>query len=164
MGWGYTSCIIEISEFGHNRTSRSAREKDMSPARSQIWKNEKFAIERVEDLAPGVLIYHFSGPFAANDMYRTLKPAVVLNIFDFKPLPGRQAPSLHVFDLTEVPTIDSSALGLIVSHYISCRGKGVRVIAVGVSPNVLQLLKFTKLDSLIPMAASVEEAIAAPRS
>jgi ABC-type transporter Mla MlaB component len=136
----------------------------MSPIRSQIWKSEKFAIERIEDLAPGVLIYHFSGAFAANEMYRSLKPAVVLNIFDFKPLSDKQPVSLHVFDLTQVPTIDSSALGLIVSHYISCRGKGIRVIAVGVNPNVMQLLKFTKLDSLIPMAATVEEAIAAPRS
>jgi ABC-type transporter Mla MlaB component len=136
----------------------------MSPVRSHIWKSEKFAIERIEDLAPGVLIYQFSGPFAANDMYRLLKPAVALHIFDFKPLPGRQAPDLHVFDLTEVPTIDSSALGLIVSHFISCRGKGIRVTAVGVSANVLQLLKFTKLDALIPMAATVEEAIAAPLS
>lgn len=136
----------------------------MSPVRSNIWESEKFSIERIEDLAPGVLIYQFSGPFAANDMYRSLKPIVVLNIFDFKPLPGKQDCSLHIFDLTQVPTIDSSALGLIVSHFIRCRGKGISVVAVGVSANVLQLLKFTKLDQLIPMAATVEEAIAAPRS
>jgi ABC-type transporter Mla MlaB component len=136
----------------------------MSPVRSHIWKSEKFSIERIEDLAPGVLIYQFSGPFAANDMYRSLKPIVVLNIFDFKPLPGKEPYSLHVFDLTQVPTIDSSALGLVVSHFISCRNKGIRVIAVGVSANVLQLLKFTKLDALIPMAATVEQAIAAPQS
>ena len=135
----------------------------MSPVRSNIWKSEKFSIERVEDLAPGVLIYQFSGPFAANDMYRTLKPIVVLNIFDFKPLPGKPAYSIHIFDLTQVPTLDSSALGLIVSHFISCRNKGIRVIAVGVSANVLQLLRFTKLDALIPMAATVEEAIASPQ-
>jgi ABC-type transporter Mla MlaB component len=135
----------------------------MSPIQSQIWKSDKFSIERIEDLAPGTLIYHFSGPFAANDMYRTLKPAAVLNIFDFSPLPSRPPLNLHIFDLTEVPSIDSSALGLIVSHYISCRGKGVRVVVVGVSSNVLQLLRFTKLDSLIPRAATIEEALAASR-
>jgi ABC-type transporter Mla MlaB component len=131
----------------------------MSPFRSEIWKSEKFSIERVEDLAPRTLVYHFTGSFAANDMYRTLKPVVVLNIFDFKPLAGKESPTLHIFDLTEVPSMDSSALGLVVSHFISCRGKGIRVVAVGVSPNVLQLLKFTKLDSLIPMAATIEEAL-----
>jgi len=59
---------------------------------------------------------------------------------------------------------DRACLGLIISHFIRCRARGVRVVAVGVSPNVMQLFKFTRTDSLIPTAASVEDALAAPRS
>jgi ABC-type transporter Mla MlaB component len=132
--------------------------------RTLLWQSPKFTLERIEDEERGVLIFRFSGGFAANDMYSVLKPLAVVNIFEFEPAPGRERPSLNIFDITDVPTLDSSGLGLLISHFIRCRARGVRVIAVGVRPNVLQLFKFTKLDALIPMAASIEEAIAAPRS
>jgi anti-sigma B factor antagonist len=131
----------------------------MSPTRTPIWNSPAFTIERLEDKAPRALIFHFTGPFIANDMYRSLKPAVVSGIFEFKPEPGHEPPTIHIFDLTEVPSMDSSGLGLIVSHYMNCRSRGIRVIAVGVSQNVQQLLHFTRVDSLIPTAATVEEAI-----
>jgi ABC-type transporter Mla MlaB component len=131
---------------------------------TQLWQSEKFSISRIEDGERGVLIFKFTGGFAANDMYTVLKPLAVVNIFEFEPPPGKERPTLNVFDLTDVPTLDSSGLGLVISHFIRSRARGVRVIAVGVRPNVLQLFKFTKVDALIPMAASVEEAIAAPRA
>ena len=97
-------------------------------------------------------------------MYGVLKPLAVVNIFDFDPAPGKELPGLNIFDIAQVPTLDSSGLGLIISHFIRCRARGVRVVAVGVSPNVMQLFKFTRTDSLIPTAASVEEALVAPKS
>ena len=132
----------------------------MSPTHTPLWNSPAFTIERVEDKVPRTLIFHFTGPFIANDMYRSLKPAVVSGIFEFKPEPGQEQPVIHIFDLTQVPSMDSSGLGLIVSHYMNCRSRGIRVIAVGVNPNVQQLLHFTRVDSLIPTAATVEEAIA----
>jgi anti-anti-sigma regulatory factor len=45
-----------------------------------------------------------------------------------------------------------------VSQYVRCQGKGIKMVAAGVRPRVLQLLKLTKLDTFIPMAATVEEA------
>ena len=136
----------------------------MPTTQTQLWQSQKFSIERVEDESRGVLIFKFTGGFAANDMYSVLKPLAVVNIFEFEPAPGKERPLLNIFDITEVPTLDSSGLGLIISHFIRSRARGVRVVAVGVLPNVLQLFKFTKVDALIPMAASVEEAIAAPRA
>jgi hypothetical protein len=126
----------------------------------ELWRSPKFSIERILDDASGVIVFHFSGGFAANDMYATLKPLAVVNIFEFEPVPGKERPLLNIFDITDVPTLDSSGLGLVISHFIRSRARGVRVVAVGVRPNVLQLFKFTKIDELIPMAASVEDAIA----
>jgi hypothetical protein len=137
---------------------------ELPTIRTQLWQSPKFTIDRIEDEERGVLIFKFSGGFAANDMYSVLKPLAVVNIFEFEPAPGRERPALNIFDITEVPSLDSSGLGLIISHFIRSRARGVRVIAVGVRPNVLQLFKFTKVDALIPMAASIEEAIASPRS
>ena len=136
----------------------------MPTTRTQLWQSPKFTIERIEDDERGVLIFRFSGAFAANEMYSVLKPLAVVNIFEFEPPAGKERPSLNIFDITNVPTLDSSGLGLIISHFIRSRARGVRVIAVGVSPNVQQLFKFTRTDALIPTATSVEEAIAAPRT
>lgn len=102
----------------------------MSHIRTQIWESPTFTIERIEDKAPRTLIYRIAGTFIANDMYRSLKPVLVLNIFEFTVVPGKEPPALVIFDLTEVPSMDSSGLGLIVTHYISCRNRGIRVIAL----------------------------------
>lgn len=133
----------------------------MPITRTELWKNATFTVERIEGQAPRTIIYRVTGPFNARDMYGSMKQVALGNIFDFKPAPGTEAPQLHVFDISAVPQMDSSALGMIVSHYISCRNKGTRVIAVGPNPNVIQLFKFTKVDTLIPTASTLEEALRA---
>ena len=133
----------------------------MSTTHTELWKNATFTIERIEGRAPQTLIYSISGPFNARDMYGSMKQVALGNIFEYKPGAGEQLPNLHIFDLSKVPQMDSSALGTIVSHFISCRNKGIRVIVVGPSPNVLQLFKFTKVDTLIPTAATIEAALGA---
>lgn len=132
----------------------------MSITRTEMWKSPTFNIERIEGQAPRTLIYQITGTFNARDMYGSMKQVALGNIFEFKPTPGSEAPTLHVFDLTRTPQMDSSGLGLLVSHYISCRGRGIRVIIAGASPNVRQLFKFTKVDTLLPLASTVEEALA----
>jgi ABC-type transporter Mla MlaB component len=131
----------------------------MSITQTELWKSPTFTIERIEGHAPKTLIYRVSGPFNARDMYGSMKQVALGNIFDFKPTPGAETPTVHLFDLSAVPQMDSSALGTIVSHFISCRNKGIRVVAVAPSPNVVQLFKFTKVDTLIPTASTIEEAL-----
>jgi ABC-type transporter Mla MlaB component len=132
----------------------------MPITQTELWKNATFRIERIEGQAPRAIIYRITGPFNARDMYGTMKQVALGNIFDFKPEPGAESAILHVFDITAVPQMDSSALGMIVSHFVSCRGKGIRVIAVGPNPNVIQLFKFTKVDSLIPTVSTLDRALA----
>lgn len=133
----------------------------MATARTEMWKNQTFTIERIEGDVPSTIIYQITGVFNARDMYGSMKQVQLGNIFEFKPEHGAEAPTRHIFDLTNVPQMDSSGLGVLVSHFIACRAKGIRVIVVGVSPNVKQLFKFTKVDTILPMAATVEEALRA---
>ena len=125
-----------------------------------MWKSPTFTIERIEGQAPGAIIYQITGVFNARDMYGSMKQVALGNIFEFKPSPRAEMPTRHIFDLSKVPQMDSSGLGLLVSHFINCRGKGIRVVLVGSSPNVLQLFKFTKVDTLLPLAPTMEEALA----
>ena len=125
---------------------------------AQLWKTTPFTIERKEGKTPGTVIFRLCGPFTARDMFGTLAPIGLLNILSFQSTPSEELPALNILDMTDVPYMDSTGLGRIVSHYVHCRGKGIRMIVAGASPRVLELFRLTKVDSTIPMAATVEEA------
>jgi anti-anti-sigma factor len=122
---------------------------------AQVWKSSKFAIERTQGKTPGTVIFRLSGPFTARDMYGALSPNELRNTFESE---EGDPHALHILDLTEVPYMDSAGLGLIVSHYVRCQSRGVRLVAAGVSPRVLQLFEMTKVDEFFPRAATVEDA------
>ena len=122
---------------------------------AQVWKSSKFTIERNQGKTPGTVVFRLSGPFTARDMHGALSPNELLNTFESE----EGAPhALHILDLADVPYIDSAGLGLIVSHYVRCQGRGVRLVVAGVSPRVVQLLEMTKVDEFFPRVGSVEEA------
>jgi anti-sigma B factor antagonist len=109
--------------------------------------DDPLTIERTEGKTPGTLILRLTGPL-------TLR-----NMFDFQSqLRKEEPPPVTILDLTGVPYMDSAGMGMVVNHYVRCQGKGVRLIAVGVSPRVMELFKMTKVDAVIPLAATVEEA------
>jgi anti-anti-sigma factor len=123
---------------------------------AQVWKSTKFTIERSEGKTPGTVIFRLSGPFTARDMYSSLSPTALRNTFESEEDDDPQA--LHILDLTEVPYMDSMGLGLIVSHYVRCRGRGVRLVLAGVNPRVVQLFEMTNVDGFFPRIATVDEA------
>lgn len=124
---------------------------------AQIWKGTPFSIERKEGKAPGTVIFRLSGPFTARDMYGSLTPLDLRNMFNFQSTPGEQPPLLNIIDLTGVPYMDSSGLGVIVTHYVHCQGKGIPLRIAGANPRVMELFKMTKVDTTLPIAATVEE-------
>jgi len=63
-----------------------------------------------------------------------------------------------ILDLAGVPYMDSAGMGSIINYFVHCQNAKVRMIAAGVSPRVMELFKLTKVDSVIPLAASVEAA------
>jgi len=128
----------------------------MSTIQAQIWRGTTFTIERRQNPAADAVIFRFSGPFTARDMYAALSPAALRSIFESDP--PHHVPSVNIFDLTEVPYMDSCGLGLIVGHFVRCQNKGIHLIAAGVAPRVLELFKTTRTDHLFPFTATVDEA------
>lgn len=79
-------------------------------------------------------------------------------MFDLQLMLGTgEPPAVNIFDLTNVPYMDSTGLGMVIRHYVRCQDKGVRFIAAGVNPRVLELFMLTNLDTVIPMTAAAEE-------
>jgi anti-sigma B factor antagonist len=54
--------------------------------------------------------------------------------------------------------MDSAGMGVVVNYHVHCQNKGGKLIAVGVTPRIMELFKITRVDAVIRMAATVEEA------
>ncbi len=105
------------------------------------------SIERVESNAAGAVIFRFAGPL-------TLR-----NIFTMQDqLRNGELPRLTILDLSGVPYMDSAGMGAVINHYVHCQNSGTRLIAAGVNSRVMELFKLTKVDTVIPLASTVEEA------
>ena len=104
-------------------------------------------VERKEGTLPGTRILVLEGPL-------TLR-----NMFDLQAdLRAQPYPELSILDLSGVPYMDSAGMGTVINQYVRCQRKGTRLIVAGVSPRVMELFKLTKVDSVISLAATVEDA------
>ena len=132
----------------------------MSAPAAETWKGSTFTIERTESSAPGKQVLRFSGPLTARSLYGTMSADSVRSILDAAPATDEQPATLRVFDLTGVPYIDSMGIGFVVTEYVRCKTRRIHLIAAGASPRVQELFHLTKVDTILPMAATVEEALA----
>jgi anti-sigma B factor antagonist len=72
-------------------------------------------------------------------------------------LDAATAPFL-ILDLTEVPSIDSVAVGVLVRTFVSCHKSGRRLALVGLAHRVRNVLQLTGIDPLFETYATVAEA------
>lgn len=121
---------------------------------AQIWKGSNFTIEQVPAIAAQTAVFRFSGPFTARDMFQTLTPAELRRLLE----PGEgSGHTVQILDLTAVPYMDSTGLGMIVTHYVRCQAKGVKLVLAGVGPKVLHLFRLTNMHQLMPAEANAEQ-------
>lgn len=66
-----------------------------------------------------------------------------------------------IIDLTEVPSVDSMAVGALVRTYVHCQKVGKKLAFVGFGQRVENVLRLTGVDPLFDSYASVAEAEAA---
>lgn len=104
-------------------------------------------ITRSDGNAPGTVILHLTGP------------VVLRNLFELQPaLRTANLPAVTVLDFSAVPYMDSAGMGAIINFYVHCQHRGARLVVAAVSPRVLELFRMTRVDTVIRLAATVEEA------
>lgn len=108
--------------------------------------NEPLTFEFLDGRNPTTRILRLTGPL------------VLQNIFELQAALAAEHHSLAIFDLSAVPYMDSSGMGVITNYYVSAVRRGQKVIVAGASPRILELFKLTRVDTIIPLAPSVEEA------
>ncbi len=121
----------------------------MPTVEPQSWKSARLTIERAESDTEGT-VFRLSGPFTARDLYYSLSPEALRHIFESAP--RHPLAAKQVFDLTLVPYMDSHALGMLVSHHMRCRSKGISLTITGISPRVQELFRLTKMENVLPIA------------
>ena len=104
-------------------------------------------IERKEGRNPGTQVFSLVGPL-------TLR-----NLFELQSeLRRATPPPLTVIDLTEVPYVDSAGMGLVMNHYVRCQTRGAKLVVVGANNRVLDLFRVTKVDKVLPLVPTLDEA------
>jgi anti-sigma B factor antagonist len=89
-------------------------------------------------------------------------PLTIENVMLFQNAIRREEKSdTVILDFTEVPYIDSSGLGSLVSAYISRQKMGRRVALTGVNERVFRLFEVTRTDSLFLIFDTVNHALEA---
>jgi anti-sigma B factor antagonist len=67
------------------------------------------------------------------------------------------APRL-ILDMSEVPSVDSMAVGALVSVFVSCNKSGRKLALVGLNHRIRNVLQITGVDPLFDVFATVPEA------
>jgi len=80
-------------------------------------------------------------------------------VLELEPAPGEEPPVKNILDLTGCPYMDSSGLGIIVSHMVHCNKKGNEDDSRGHDAAGARGFSGSPgSNSVVPIAASVEEA------
>ena len=89
-------------------------------------------------------------------------PLTAANAAAFQNAMRREEPAETVIlDLSEVPYIDSSGLGSLLTAYVTRQKSGRKMVLSGINPRVQKLFDVTRTGGLFLIFSTPEEAIAA---
>ena len=110
-------------------------------------KAEPLEVEHLFSDAGGQGVLRFKGPL------------VTQNLPDFQNAIRRENAPTVILDLSEVPYMDSSGLGSLVSAYVSGHKAGRRMALSGVNARIINLLEITKTEKLFLIFPNLSDAL-----
>jgi anti-sigma B factor antagonist len=108
--------------------------------------DDKLVIESLPGPAEGQRILKLSGPL------------VLSNFFDFQRVLREDASTKLILDFSNVPYIDSAAIGALTMAYVHRSKSNLALLLVGVTPRVRTALKVTKVEQFFQFAESIPTA------
>jgi anti-anti-sigma factor len=99
-----------------------------------------------------------NGATGATAILRLKGPLKISNLFSLQAALRPLDNSDTVIDVTGVPYIDSAGLGTVLSHWTHCQSHNRKFALTGVSQRIRVLLQLTRVDAVLPMFATAEEA------
>jgi anti-anti-sigma factor len=113
---------------------------------SEVLKQVSLTIEVLPGKSASVRVLRAEGPVTLQNFSSLQNEFLKLQV------------PVTILDLSNVPHMDSAGLGVILKYYVTAQKRGHKLILAGLNERVLELFKLTRVDSLIPIAATVEQA------
>src|ERR1700745_1560394 len=85
-------------------------------------------------------------------------PCTLGNMFEMQRALQEIKPQYLIFDLAQVPYMDSAGLGLLVNFYVAAQKNGRKMAVAGATPRIMALFELTKVDGLLKLYPTVEAA------
>jgi anti-sigma B factor antagonist len=85
-------------------------------------------------------------------------PLTLANLFELQDAVRADPCSKTVVDLSQVPYIDSAGLGALLSFHASCKRTGRNYVLAALVPRVHTMFAASKVDKLVNIVPTVEEA------
>jgi anti-sigma B factor antagonist len=112
---------------------------------------EQLKIDVSRDLGTGVHVLKLSGPF------------LMANVFEFQAVVRDSPKPTTIVDLSEVPYMDSAALGAVVGLHISSQRLGHKYALVGPSERLQSMFDLSGVRDLLVVFPTTEAALNAMR-
>jgi anti-anti-sigma factor len=113
---------------------------------------EKFTIQEIKGVREGEQLIKLSGALT------------MTTLSGFRETVQATTAPLLVLDLADVPYVDSAAVGLLVNAHVSCASRGRRLVLVGLVERVRTLLAATRVDRVLAVFPTLQEAEVAAAS
>jgi anti-anti-sigma factor len=94
----------------------------------------------------GTEILSLSGPFTLGNMFQLQRALQEIR------------PQYLIIDIAQVPYMDSAGLGLLVNFYVAAQKNGRKLAIAGATPRIMALFELTKVDGLLKLYPTVEDA------
>jgi anti-sigma B factor antagonist len=114
-----------------------------------MW-DEKLTITGVQGAHEGERILHLNGPLT------------ITTLFGFRDvIRAEKTAKTVILDFSQVPYMDSAGVGAIVNAHVSLLNAGRRLALAAVQDRIRTLMKVTRVDEVLTIYPTVQEAQAA---
>lgn len=98
------------------------------------------------------------GATGTTQIIRLNGPLTITTLFGLQAALKELGNADTVIDITDVPYMDSAGLGTLLSHWAHTQRVSAKFAVTGISPRIAVLLEVTKVNTLLPMFPTAEEA------
>ncbi|MBV9608995.1 MAG: STAS domain-containing protein [Acidobacteria bacterium] len=89
---------------------------------------------------------------------RLTGPLTLTGVFKFQAICREQTAGPMIIDMTAVPYADSAGIGSLVLAHVSCQKTGRKLVLAGVGPRPKEVMRITRVDQVLTMTPTLEEA------
>jgi anti-anti-sigma factor len=96
------------------------------------------------------------GPRPGQTILQLEGPVTLSNLFHFQEFLRTLKPPTLIIDMTNVPYMDSSGLGILLNYYVSAEKADHKLAFVGVSQRIMALFQLTQVDKVLTFFPTAE--------